>query len=220
MRVRYANGPLLSVPEADKGQILRSSPGGDEAVLSGLMKGADEIKDRPAIVDVPVGKGRVAALRRRTPATAGRTTASSACSSAPILALERPRAKEPAAAAEALTLLHAFLRCGQLLQGPHQSVQLRGRGEEVWGDPHALHVRGVDGDGPDPVSLEQGLREVLRLHRATPTLAMAQERRGSDGVLRTIPGRPRTCRPVVLQVAEARFLAARCRCSRGSRSRS
>jgi len=28
-------------------------------VLSGLMKGANEIRNRPAIVDVPVGKGRV-----------------------------------------------------------------------------------------------------------------------------------------------------------------
>ena len=34
-------------------------PGGDTSVLSGLMKGADEIRNRPAVVDVPVGKGRV-----------------------------------------------------------------------------------------------------------------------------------------------------------------
>ena len=34
-------------------------PGGDDNVLSGLMKGAAEIKNRPAIVDVPVGQGRV-----------------------------------------------------------------------------------------------------------------------------------------------------------------
>jgi len=57
--VRYANGPLLRVPEADKGQVLTKFVGGDAAVLSGLMKGADEIKDRPAILDVPVGRGRV-----------------------------------------------------------------------------------------------------------------------------------------------------------------
>jgi hypothetical protein len=34
-------------------------PGGDTNVLSGLMKGANEIRNRPAIVDVSVGQGRV-----------------------------------------------------------------------------------------------------------------------------------------------------------------
>jgi hypothetical protein len=34
-------------------------PGGDTNVLSGLMKGANEIRNRPAIVDVPVEQGRV-----------------------------------------------------------------------------------------------------------------------------------------------------------------
>ncbi len=58
--VRYANGPLLNVPEPDRArQVLMKFPGGDKAVLSGLMKGANEITNRPAIVDVPVGKGRV-----------------------------------------------------------------------------------------------------------------------------------------------------------------
>jgi hypothetical protein len=58
--VRYANGPLLSVPEADRErQVLMRYPGGSSSVLSGLMRGADEIKDRPAIVEVPVGSGRV-----------------------------------------------------------------------------------------------------------------------------------------------------------------
>jgi hypothetical protein len=33
--------------------------GGDGAVLSGLMKGAAEVRNRPAVVDIPVGKGRV-----------------------------------------------------------------------------------------------------------------------------------------------------------------
>ena len=33
--------------------------GGDPGVLSGLMRGADQIRNRPAIVDAPVGKGRV-----------------------------------------------------------------------------------------------------------------------------------------------------------------
>ena len=58
--VRYANGPLLQVPERDRGsQVLMRFPGGDKSVLSGLMKGANEIRNRPAIVDVPVGRGRV-----------------------------------------------------------------------------------------------------------------------------------------------------------------
>jgi hypothetical protein len=58
--VRYANGPLLTVPESDRDkQVLMRFPGGDESVMSGLMKGANEIKGRPAIVDVPVGDGRI-----------------------------------------------------------------------------------------------------------------------------------------------------------------
>ena len=57
--VRYANGPLLQVPADDRGQILMSFPGTDKSVLSGLMKGVAEIRNRPAVVDVPVGKGQV-----------------------------------------------------------------------------------------------------------------------------------------------------------------
>ncbi len=57
--VRYGNGPILRVPEEEKGQILMQYPGGDANVLSGLMNGANEIKDKPAIVDVPTGKGRI-----------------------------------------------------------------------------------------------------------------------------------------------------------------
>jgi hypothetical protein len=58
--VRYANGPLLSLPEADRERlVLMRYPGGAGSVLSGLMKGADEIRNRPAIVDVPVGGGRI-----------------------------------------------------------------------------------------------------------------------------------------------------------------
>jgi hypothetical protein len=58
--VKYANGPLLQVPEDDRDdQVMMKFVGGDEAVLSGLMRGAGEIKDRPAIVNVPVGEGRV-----------------------------------------------------------------------------------------------------------------------------------------------------------------
>jgi hypothetical protein len=57
--VRWANGPLLQVPQADASQVLMRFPGGDRAVMSGLMRGANEIRNRPAIVDVPVGRGRL-----------------------------------------------------------------------------------------------------------------------------------------------------------------
>jgi Zinc carboxypeptidase len=77
--VRYGSGPLLSVQVAGGGRgggpaeaageggapaapaqgILMRYPGGDEHVLSGLMRGANEIRNRPAIVDMPSGKGRV-----------------------------------------------------------------------------------------------------------------------------------------------------------------
>jgi hypothetical protein len=70
--VRYANGPLLTVqtganpfdapppgpPPTPPGVLMRY-PGGDDHVLSGLMRGANEIRNRPAIVDQPSGKGRV-----------------------------------------------------------------------------------------------------------------------------------------------------------------
>lgn len=60
MPVRWASGPLLTVPEKDREQqILMKFPGGDASVLSGLMKGANEIRNKPAIVDVPVGEGQV-----------------------------------------------------------------------------------------------------------------------------------------------------------------
>ena len=58
--VRYANGPLLSVPERDRNnQVLMRFPGTEKNVLSGLGRGITETRNRPAIVDVPVGKGRV-----------------------------------------------------------------------------------------------------------------------------------------------------------------
>ena len=56
--VRWANGPLLQTSEAERFVLMRFV-GGDGAVLSGLMRGADEIRNRPAIVDSPLGKGRV-----------------------------------------------------------------------------------------------------------------------------------------------------------------
>lgn len=58
--VRYANGPLLSVPERDREQqVLMRFPGTERNVLSGLARGITETRNRPAIVDVPSGKGRV-----------------------------------------------------------------------------------------------------------------------------------------------------------------
>jgi Zinc carboxypeptidase len=70
--VRYANGPLLTVqtganpfdgppatPPPTPQSVLMRFPGGDDHVLSGLMRGAGEIRNRPAIVDQPSGKGRV-----------------------------------------------------------------------------------------------------------------------------------------------------------------
>jgi hypothetical protein len=71
--VRYASGPLLSVqtnqnpfgeapppgPPPTPAGVLMRYPGGDDHVLSGLMRGAAEVRNRPAIVDQPEGKGRV-----------------------------------------------------------------------------------------------------------------------------------------------------------------
>jgi Zinc carboxypeptidase len=69
--VRYASGPLLSVqtdqnpfaapagPPPTPKSVLMRYPGGDDHVLSGLMRGAGEIRNRPAIIDQPSGKGRV-----------------------------------------------------------------------------------------------------------------------------------------------------------------
>lgn len=57
--VRWASTALLSVPLRDKQNVLMAFPGGEKNVLSGFMNGADEIKDRPAIVLSPVDSGQV-----------------------------------------------------------------------------------------------------------------------------------------------------------------
>ena len=57
--VRYGNGPLLTVPELEKDRVLMKYPGGDRSILSGLMRGANEIRDRPAVVDLPIGRGQI-----------------------------------------------------------------------------------------------------------------------------------------------------------------
>jgi hypothetical protein len=56
----YGYGPLLQVPEEDReDEVMMKFVGGEGAVLSGLMRGAGEIEDSPAIVNVEVGEGRV-----------------------------------------------------------------------------------------------------------------------------------------------------------------
>lgn len=62
MPVKYLGGPLMSVGQPDQGAVLARYQGGDANVLSGLMRGADEITGRPFAIDVPggySGKGRV-----------------------------------------------------------------------------------------------------------------------------------------------------------------
>jgi hypothetical protein len=69
--MRWAGGPLLQIagqggpfgPTAPLGpetpSVLVRFQGADAGVLSGLMRGADQLRNRPAVVDAPVGKGRV-----------------------------------------------------------------------------------------------------------------------------------------------------------------
>lgn len=59
LSVRYANGPLLRLPEQDRRQVLMQFRGGDQAVLSGLMRNANEVRNRPAVADIPAGAGRL-----------------------------------------------------------------------------------------------------------------------------------------------------------------
>jgi hypothetical protein len=57
--VRWASGPLLRVPAEDRNCVIMRFPGTEKSVLSGLMKGVAETRNRPAAVDMPVGQGRV-----------------------------------------------------------------------------------------------------------------------------------------------------------------
>jgi hypothetical protein len=59
LSVRWASTALLFVPLRDKQNVLMTFPGGEKNVLSGFMNGADEIKDRPAIVLSPLASGQV-----------------------------------------------------------------------------------------------------------------------------------------------------------------
>jgi hypothetical protein len=71
--VRWSDGPLLQIAgqggpsggdasapaRPDAPQVIARFTGGDAGVLSGLMRGADQIRNRAAIVDAPAGKGRI-----------------------------------------------------------------------------------------------------------------------------------------------------------------
>src|SRR5258708_33773533 len=60
--VKYLGGPLMAVGLASQTSVLARDLGADPKVLSGLMRGADEIANRPFAIEVPggySGKGRV-----------------------------------------------------------------------------------------------------------------------------------------------------------------
>ena len=62
MPIKYLGGPLMTVGQPDQSGVLARYVGGEDAVLSGLMRGAAEIRQRPFAIDVPggfTGKGRV-----------------------------------------------------------------------------------------------------------------------------------------------------------------
>jgi hypothetical protein len=62
IRVKYLDGPLMHVPPGEQNLVLARYLGGDANVLSGLMRGADEIAERPFAIETPggyTGKGRV-----------------------------------------------------------------------------------------------------------------------------------------------------------------
>jgi hypothetical protein len=55
--VNYANGPMLAVPFAKKPEWMAATFNG--VVLSGLARGGAAMKNKPALLDIPVGQGRV-----------------------------------------------------------------------------------------------------------------------------------------------------------------
>jgi hypothetical protein len=84
--VRYAGGPLLQArPPADSPAARSASPyrprviarfiGGEASVLSGFMRGADQLRNRPMVVDAPSGKG-TCCCSPRTRSIGGRRSAS------------------------------------------------------------------------------------------------------------------------------------------------
>ena len=59
MPVRWATDVLFSVASTERQTVLMEFPGGKASVISGFMKGAEEVKNRPAIINMGVGRGRV-----------------------------------------------------------------------------------------------------------------------------------------------------------------
>jgi hypothetical protein len=57
--VRFASTVLFSLPPSLRAHVLMDFQGGAKGVESGLMNGADEIKNRPAVVDLVEGKGQI-----------------------------------------------------------------------------------------------------------------------------------------------------------------
>lgn len=59
MPVRWASNTLYSVPDRLKGEVMMEFPGGKEGILSGFMRGNDQVKDRAAIINILQGQGRI-----------------------------------------------------------------------------------------------------------------------------------------------------------------
>ncbi|WP_419814727.1 M14 family zinc carboxypeptidase [Glacieibacterium sp.] len=57
--VRWATNTLFTIKPSSRSQVLMEFPGGKASVMSGFMKGAEEVRNRPAIINVPTGQGRV-----------------------------------------------------------------------------------------------------------------------------------------------------------------
>lgn len=57
--VRWAANALYTVPERLKSRVLMEFPGGKEGILSGFIRGAEQVQNRAAIINQPQGKGRV-----------------------------------------------------------------------------------------------------------------------------------------------------------------
>jgi hypothetical protein len=57
--VRWATSALFALPPTKRDEMLMEFPGGKAGVLSGLMTTPEEIKHRPAIIDEPLGEGRI-----------------------------------------------------------------------------------------------------------------------------------------------------------------
>ncbi len=57
--VRWATAALFALPPTKRDEMLMEFPGGKAGVLSGLMTTPDEVRRRPAIIDEPVGEGRI-----------------------------------------------------------------------------------------------------------------------------------------------------------------